>query len=290
MTGANTSTPTVTVDTSTDFFLVVTSSHGCSDTDFVHVQVSGIASFSVMPGQATMCVGDTLLLSASGGLTYLWSPNYNISDVNVNNPLVYPDTPVVYSVIITNPLCNAEDTLYVPVELAPQAIVTVSQKEEINCDRASTELTADGALKYLWIPGTYLDNTTSAHVITTPLQNITYMVVGENLYGCRDTASIFVDINATGEGKIFLPDAFTPNGDSKNDCWRIRTTLQFSQYELSVFNRWGERVFQANNPDDCWDGRHKGTLQPLGSYYYYYKVRTIGCGDFSGKGDVHLIR
>ncbi len=93
-----------------------------------------------------------------------------------------------------------------------------------------------------------------------------------------------------GELLFNIPNAFTPNGDGNNDCFGIgRYSALISNVELSIFNRWGIRVFHSTNPSDCWDGRYKGQPQDTGGFPYVIKATTL-CGVIVKKGIVMLIR
>ena len=89
--------------------------------------------------------------------------------------------------------------------------------------------------------------------------------------------------------RFVVPNAFTPNGDGKNDCFGIRKWGNVQIEEFSVFNRWGERIFTTKNPSQCWDGTYKGKLQDAGGYAYVIKAKSF-CGDLKRTGMVLLIR
>jgi gliding motility-associated-like protein len=86
-----------------------------------------------------------------------------------------------------------------------------------------------------------------------------------------------------------VPGGFTPNNDGKNDCFGVGYWGQVSDFAMNVYNRWGELIFSANNPTQCWDGKYKGQLQPSDVYVYIIKAKTI-CGNIFRKGTVALIK
>lgn len=113
-----------------------------------------------------------------------------------------------------------------------------------------------------------------------------YTVEGREMCKFNDSISVF------GENccYLFIPNAFSPNGDGINDYFGPNEGLESSfGYSLMIFNRWGEMVFKGSNPNDHWDGTYKGKLLDIGVYYYYL---TFKCDDKSQhqKGEVHLIR
>ena len=92
---------------------------------------------------------------------------------------------------------------------------------------------------------------------------------------------------------IFLPSAFTPNGDGRNDYFYFVYGKDLLEMSLRVFNRWGEEVFHSSRPDRKWDGTYKGLPCEMGTYYYHLEV-TLDNGSTRKKkqisGEVNLIR
>jgi gliding motility-associated-like protein len=86
---------------------------------------------------------------------------------------------------------------------------------------------------------------------------------------------------------VYVPNTFTPNGDGKNDVLKVYGTYQ--QSTLSVYNQWGQLLFTGDGSIG-WDGRHKGVLQPNGTYVYVADVLVTGQRSVTKKGNVNLIR
>lgn len=95
------------------------------------------------------------------------------------------------------------------------------------------------------------------------------------------------------EDCVWLPNAFSPGGDGKNDLFRAVLRCLVQSFEMKIFNRWGQIIFQTINPNEGWDGNFLGTQQPVGVYYYYIKSQT-GVGseviENALKGEIHLLR
>ena len=109
-----------------------------------------------------------------------------------------------------------------------------------------------------------------------------------NKWGCLDSA--FVTIYTDQETYEFVPTAFTPNGDGKNDIFRmIRLGIQ-KLVDFRVYNRWGEMMFQTSNPEIGWDGTYKGQPQDIGTYIYEIIVALPNGENKVHKGNVTLIR
>jgi gliding motility-associated-like protein len=111
---------------------------------------------------------------------------------------------------------------------------------------------------------------------------------------CVKTGAIDVALSddCCSDKNIIIPNAFTPNGDLLNDRFRIKDELNIiREFELNVFNRWGQKVFFSTQKSDSWDGFFKGELQPTSVFDYHL---TIGCvggeTQFFKKGNISLIR
>jgi gliding motility-associated-like protein len=154
---------------------------------------------------------------------------------------------------------------------------------------SSIQLNASGADYYFWMPnnGTLNDPNINAP-IATPLDSTTYIVIGTDSAGCRDTATIAISIDYNAD--VFIPSAFTPNGDGKNDVFRIVNIKYQKLLGFSVFNRWGQLVFYTTNPDQGWDGTFNGIPQNIGTYDYMIVLSLPDGTEKLYKGEVTLIR
>lgn len=117
------------------------------------------------------------------------------------------------------------------------------------------------------------------------------VVVKDNRNGCISTASqIQLMFDSTKSPIYFVPNAFTPNNDGLNDCFGLKNWGFITNVEFSIFNRWGERVFFTNNPNQCWDGTYKGIDQNADTYIYFIKAKSACAGDIVKRGTFILIR
>jgi gliding motility-associated-like protein len=102
--------------------------------------------------------------------------------------------------------------------------------------------------------------------------------------------SITVNVVKGDDGSGFLvPAAFTPNNDGKNDCFGVKYWGEVKDFSMNIYNRWGELLFHADQPSQCWNGMYKGQLQPSDVYVYLIKGKTM-CGDIFRKGTVVLVK
>ena len=106
--------------------------------------------------------------------------------------------------------------------------------------------------------------------------------------GCSDTACVTVNVDIVC-GEVFVPTAFSPNGDGQNDCLRVYNNC-IESMNFKVYARWGEVVYQSTNVDDCWDGSYKGRDLNSAVFIYTLNATLITGEQVSLKGNVSLIR
>lgn len=155
------------------------------------------------------------------------------------------------------------------------------------CGATPVHLSVSGAETYSWQPAVFLDDAGISSPVATVDQTTTFIVQGKDTNNC--VASDTVTIHVNKKFLLVVPNAFTPNGDGHNDCFGIQRWEAVKVEELSIFNRYGQRVFTTNNPAECWDGTSQGKAQPAGGYAYVIKVLSA-CGEITRTGMVMLIR
>jgi gliding motility-associated-like protein len=200
----------------------------------------------------------------------------------VNTPGFYNDT------LRTGTGCDSIIS-FLTLHPAPPPTIQLSKSNDVNCILGVTKLNATGGIKYVWSPAETLNNPFVANPLASPATTTTYKVAVTSVLGCVGEDSITVNVSASSKNAIQLPNAFTPNGDGLNDCFGVRFLGQITNLKLSIYDRWGNRVFYTNNPSQCWNGRYGGKESATGVYIYQVSA-TTGCGDIVRKGTVTLIR
>lgn len=104
---------------------------------------------------------------------------------------------------------------------------------------------------------------------------------------CIDTFILYVP--AEGCCQLFIPNAFSPNGDGHNDVFAPVTNGHFNNFKMDIFNRWGQRIFSANRMEG-WDGYHNGKPADAGTYYYHIIADCLEGKELKKKGELVLIR
>jgi len=141
---------------------------------------------------------------------------------------------------------------------------------------------------YNWSPSESLNNPNISYPVARPMEDTRYIVGGLAANGCRsfDTLHVIVD----KRDNLFVPTAFSPDGDGRNDVFRI-TNLSFQRImEFRVFNRWGQEIFSTNDHRTGWDGTWEGVPQEMGVYNYLIRVAYPDGFVETYKGETTLIR
>lgn len=181
--------------------------------------------------------------------------------------------------------CGDEsDTTYLTVY---DSVVATVSNDTIILAGTAAELRAGGGNFYVWTPDSALVCGICPTTLARPNQSLRYSVEVQNMDGCSDIASVWVDVRRTIDDVLFVSNVLTPNGDGYNDAWFIRNLDQFPNNTVTIVNRWGDIVYQATNYRNNWEGTYSGGALPAGTYYYVLDV-----GDDLGifKGALTIIR
>ncbi len=246
---------------------------GCIVYDTVHITAMPVPDID-LGGDRDICAEQTIILDASYGnnTRYVWSTGETTSSVAVTEAGIYSVT------VITEYTCVGGDT--VAFTYYPDPVVALGHDTSV-CEETPLLLSAfhTNADSLVWSDGRIGNSILIQH-------GGIYTVTGINKCGTDtdtiEVKQIFCD--------IWLPNAFTPNGDGKNDVFRILGNIgRLEGVTFSVFNRWGERVFITNDKLEGWDGYHRGIAAQLGTYVYLLQYSLDG-HPYTQKGSFHLLR
>jgi gliding motility-associated-like protein len=272
----------VNPSTTTTYTVVTSNGSGCTASAISTVTVSlpPVASAN----GATVCAGQSAMLTASGGANYSWSDGETTSSI-----IITPTAASTYTVFVSNGSCKDTANASVLVNPSPAAAaysnVTITHGQ-------STTLAASGGTSYSWNNGN-----AGANITVTPFVTTIYCVTVVNSFGCHDSACVKVtvkdiDCSVSKVGELFIPNAFSPNGDGDND--RIKLLYGnyscIDTYSFIVYNRWGEKVFETIDPAAEWDGSYKGSMEGSAVFVYYMKATLISGEEVVKKGNISLVR
>lgn len=222
----------------------------------------------------------------AGAYHYQWSPAALVDDDDSSYTTGYIESTQQF-VLTAEDLtsgCIGSDTVVVVRNPVPE--VTVTPSATLIMSRDSVPLQASGATYYYWVPSKWLTNDTIADPVAYPRSPVSYMVVGMNEQGCSDSAIVSIDITEN----LFVPNAFTPNGDGINDVFKIENIGYQGVEAFHVFNRWGNLIYETLDGTRGWDGTYKGKPADAGAYYYLIR---LGMDDGTAKvfkGEIALLR
>ncbi|MEM6320101.1 MAG: immunoglobulin domain-containing protein [Bacteroidota bacterium] len=187
--GASTSTITVKPTTTTTYGVTLTNDFNCTNSGAATITVNSLPSLAVSPN-SSICEGENLQLSASGAITYSWSPSIGLNNVNSSNPIANPITTTSYEVIGTNEEgCSTQATVNVQVNDNP----TITTSEDISfCLGTGTTLFATGQGTIRWTPVIGLDNPNSSTPLANPNTSTDYQAILTDTNGCVDTGKVRV--------------------------------------------------------------------------------------------------
>ncbi len=250
----------------------------------------------------TICVN--IAETITGGLavadtmtTWNWNFGNGGTSQQQTNSVLYTAAGDYNLQLIATNLIGCSDTVTRSIHVVPPPTATPVQDPITIIAGSSTTLAMQytGMINsYTWTPQYRLDCTNCPAPVANPQSTTTYTVNLLDNYGCRNSGNITVNV-LCGNMNFFMPNTFSPNGDGQNDVFYPRGTGVFRIKSLTVFNRWGEIVFDKKDfaPNDRsagWNGTYKG--QPASGDVYIYMMEVL-CENNSvvpAKGNVTLLR
>jgi len=219
----------------------------------------------------TICEGQTVrLLTESNATSFSWLPVSGLDDATSKDPVASPLTTSRYILTAsTNENCVTSDTVLIKV--IPKVEVVVTPDAEIEPDMpfqlnaSSPQLAGEQGIKYLWSPPFGLNNAAIANPTATIISDKTYNVKVTSA-GCSGSGQ--VNLKVLPSPAMYVPTAFTPDGDGKNEMLYIITREIKSLNYFKIYNRWGQVVFSSSSLEEGWNGRFKEAEPVSGTYIY----------------------
>lgn len=241
----------------------------------------------------TICFATPAQLKASTEAnSFVWLPEASLNNLNILNPVATPKSTTAYILsAYDNKGCPKPGYDTVMVNVLPDINAFAGKDTSVVVGQL-LQLQATGGIRYQWMPGTNLSNPQIAGpsaTYNTPSTGIIYKVLVYNQAGCVDSAFIKVKVFQTMP-TVFVPNAFTPNNDGKNDLLRpLGVGIARIDY-FQIFNRWGQLVFRTTTNEHGWDGTIAGKLQPSGTYVWMVKAVDYTGAPYIQRGTLVLVR
>lgn len=266
----------------------ITSNFGCIDTMIKNIVVASVP-IPVLTSDTGMCLGDSVLLSASGGIKYVWSPITNLNYIDSANVWAKPDTTTTYQVKVFNE-SGCFDSLSVKITV-PQIPTDFEIRDTTIYLGESFQANAfvGDVFNYVWTPTTGLSCSDCPNPIVKPLKTTTYIVNIFDDYGCYNLTDTMV---VTVEELFILdvPTGFSPNGDKINDIIYAKGIGIKELVAFKIYNRLGELVFETNDFNTGWNGLYKDSPQPIETYVFTVEAITYNQEVLTKKGNITLMR
>lgn len=267
--------------------IIIAGSICAADTSFKTIPAiyqNPVASFSIV--KDTACENIPLrFLSAATGVN-IWNWNFGNGTGTAAPPFTRSYS-TAGSYTVTLIVTDINNCISIPVSdilvIHPIPLVNAGPDKIINFGGSvllAASVTPAAAYTYLWTPSTRLNATNILQPIASPQSNTTYLLQAEDVNShCRSSDAVFVKVIT----EVYIPNSFTPNGDNRNDKWNIPALSQYPDAVVTIFNRYGQKIYETKNYfNNTWDGTFKGTQQPNGTYVYYIKLNDKRQQEFQG--------
>ena len=229
---------------------------------------------STVSGDVSVCQGASTPISvqSNGGLYYKWMPSAGLDHDDQATVNASPAQTTTYSVVVSNGGCYTD---------SKSVTVTVLQSPYANAGGDKTIMEGNSVMlngtakgddvSYYWTPADRLDNANSLTPIASPIDNTTYTLHVVSNHNCGESdSSVFVRVFKT----VKIPNTFTPNNDGINDYWDIYQLNTYPESLLTVFDRYGQKVYQSTGYAKPWDGKYNNSPLPTGTYYYIIDLKN----------------
>ena len=250
--------PIAKITSATRFHLTVTDDvTGCSESDSFFVDVKPPAEFG-LPADTIVCVQDpTIIRAKNPDYVYEWMDGSSGTDYTLKGE------DVVW-VTGTKGTCSATDSVWLTYQDVP---LHEFPSDTTFCRDWSITLTgAVPGYRYLWTPPVL-----EARALTISDEGLYYVTI---INDCGTTTDSVVVTERDCGCYPSVPNAFTPNLDGLNEAFGPSLNCALNLYEFSIYNRWGQCIFQSNSPSDKWDATYKDVPLPVGNYFWILTYKS----------------
>lgn len=282
---------------SSTYFVKIWNS-GCEITDSVNVEM--ISSNLEIKGKDSLCMDEVTHFSVNNKSTfytfsYEWSPN-NIIIPPTSNTMDHVDvlinsTGYLYLNSLANTGCLVRDSVLIHVSPFSKLTPDAQASDYYVPEGASVTLIGkpDGYM-YQWLPGNTTFKSSNQFTDVTVSQSGDYVLIVGDLF-CKSTDTVYIETYpyTCDEPYVFVPNAFSPNGDLENDLLIVRGEM-LKEFTIKIFNRWGELVYEGSERDSGWDGTYKGRKLDPDVFDYYLTYTCYDEIQKLKKGNITLLK
>lgn len=288
------STFTQNVSETTTFY-VMASNGDCHRLDSVTVYV--LNGGLELTGNDSVCKNVPFPVTASANfpgvtMTYAWAPSAAVTPGSSPSEVYYTlqSNSWIYVTATTNLGCSVQDSLYIYVGNVNGNVNATASPTYLVSGQTTTLSATPGGYNYSWTPTTGVSNPHAQTTTATVSETTVYQVkVTDGICEKSDTVKVITLVTLCDNRYVFVPNAFSPNGDNQNDILYVRSAIA-TTIEFRVFDRWGELIFESENTNDGWDGTFRGRKVDPDVYDYYLRAVCDDGQEHIVKGNITLIR
>ncbi|MBL7888584.1 MAG: gliding motility-associated C-terminal domain-containing protein [Bacteroidia bacterium] len=292
-----TNTETYTNLPTTTWYSVLVQSAGCPP-DTSNIEIVSVAPQTVagtVASNASVCYflnNDTLNLSGNVGNVLYWLSSTDNGATwtpvtNTTASLIYAGLTqsTWYTAVVQSGACNIDTTAAVAVTVLAPTPVSAGADTTI-VQGQSVTLNGSGTGVPLWVPSAGLSSATIFTPVATPNTTTAYILTVTDVNNCINADTVLVIVTVL-EYNGMISNLFTPNGDGINDTWYLQDIANYPDNEVTVYNIYGNVVFQKQGYTNDWKGTYNGSELPDGTYYYVLKFDS---SDKVLKGSIDILR
>ncbi|MCA1752755.1 MAG: gliding motility-associated C-terminal domain-containing protein [Flavobacteriales bacterium] len=269
-------------ESATTYTVTGTNVCGSDDLEITVLVNSILVSMTV---DSIVCHGDPFESRAQGGKTYIWQPAHIFSPNSGQKVTGSIQEPTVITVtgFDDDGCSNTEQRL---VMLYPRPFFTAGRDRVVSFGD-ELQIESNSPYPLVWEENAALSCLNCNFPLVSPLETTTFYASVRDENGCIEVDSVTVSIH----GNLYVPNAFTPNGDGKNDIFKAEG-VDIEYFRMEVFNRWGEMVFESDDIDHGWNGRSPNAdyFSPADIYQYRIVARELYGEQFEVTGHITLLR
>lgn len=257
---------------------------GCSPSSPINV---------IDPNSLNICMGDSAFMNVGSSfciVNWFEVPQGGIALGN-DSLFVTQNLTANTTFYVSEGSCGTDSVRTAITVTVNSPAITLNTPGMILCHQSTVALLASGANSYIWSPAESLSCADCADPFASPLQTTEYCVMGADTSGCKSTTCLTIEADFADGHNFSMPNAFTPNADGINDKFCLQGWGACNaEFRIVIFDRWGEKVYEATDPNFCWDGKLKGQLLNADVYIFYISAKYKDDTVVNRKGNITLIR
>ena len=244
----------------------------CNGKAFVNVVVISTPTMSTS-GKVIVCIGDSVALNVNGAaMSYSWLPSTGLNTTigaNVMAHSLTSLTSLTYTIIANNAgFCL--DTAFIPLEVLSLPTLNIDNQNITISPGSSVTMNVSGGKSYNWFPDENISCTNCPGPLFSPSVTTTYYVITIDSNMCKSMDSILISVIYSNID-VFIPDAFSPNGDGNNEVLYVHC-IGYISLSFVILDRWGEEMFKTTDASNGWDGKQNGAVLNSNTFYYVLNV------------------